>query len=40
MKSLARKNTHVKYENPSTNQSKVMTKAKVLEIRLKSKVRG
>jgi hypothetical protein len=29
MKDLARKNTHVKYESPSTYQSKVMTKVKV-----------
>jgi hypothetical protein len=31
MKSLARRNTHVKYESPSTYQSKVMTKVKVFE---------
>jgi hypothetical protein len=30
MKGLARRNTHVKYENPSTYQSKVITKIKVL----------
>jgi hypothetical protein len=29
MKELARRNTHVKYESPSTNQSKVITKVKV-----------
>jgi hypothetical protein len=29
MKGLARRNTHVKYENPSTNQSKVITNVKV-----------
>jgi hypothetical protein len=29
MKGLARRNTHVKYESPSTNQSKVITKVKV-----------
>jgi hypothetical protein len=31
MKCLARKNTHVKYESPTTNQSKVMTNIKILE---------
>jgi hypothetical protein len=31
MKSLARRNTHVKYESPRTYQSKVMTKVNVLE---------
>jgi hypothetical protein len=32
MKGLARRNQHVKYESPSSNQSKVMTKIiKVLE---------
>jgi hypothetical protein len=31
MTSLARRNAHVKYESPNTNQSKVMTKIKVLE---------
>ena len=30
MKGLAKRNTHVKYESPSTYQSKVMTKVKVL----------
>ena len=30
MKGLAIRNTHVKYESPSTHQSKVMTKIKVL----------
>jgi hypothetical protein len=29
MKGLARRNTHVIYESPSTNQSKVITKVKV-----------
>jgi hypothetical protein len=29
VKDLARRNTHVKYEKPSTNQSKVITKVKV-----------
>jgi hypothetical protein len=29
MKSLGRRNTHMKYESPSTNQSKVITKVKV-----------
>jgi hypothetical protein len=29
MKGLARRNTHAKYDNPSTNQSKVVTKVKV-----------
>jgi hypothetical protein len=29
MKGLARRNTHVKYESPSTIQSKVITKVKV-----------
>jgi hypothetical protein len=28
---LARSNTHVKYESPTTYQSNVMTKVKVLE---------
>jgi hypothetical protein len=37
MKDLARRNTHVKYESPSTYQSKVMTKVKVLE---KVKLKG
>jgi hypothetical protein len=31
MKGLARRNTHVKYESPTTYQSKVMTKVKVFE---------
>jgi hypothetical protein len=31
MKALARRNKHLKYENPSTYQSKVMTKVKVLK---------
>jgi hypothetical protein len=38
MKGLALRNTHVKYENPSTYQSKVMTKIKVLE--KKAKLQG
>jgi hypothetical protein len=29
MKGLARRNTHVKYESPTTYQSKVITKVKV-----------
>jgi hypothetical protein len=33
MKGLARRNTHMKYESPSTNQSKVITKVKVAEDR-------
>jgi hypothetical protein len=36
MKDLARRNTHVKYERPTTYQSKVMTKDKVFERRSKS----
>jgi hypothetical protein len=35
MKSLARKNTHAKYESPSIYHSKVMTKVKVLEKKVK-----
>jgi hypothetical protein len=35
MKSLARKNINVKYESPDTYQSKVMTKVKVLENKVK-----
>jgi hypothetical protein len=31
MKGLARRNTHVKYESPTTYLSKVMTKDKVFE---------
>jgi hypothetical protein len=31
MKGLARRNIHVKYESPTTNQSKVMTKIEVFE---------
>jgi hypothetical protein len=30
IKCLARRNTHVKYESPTTYQSKVVTKVKVL----------
>jgi hypothetical protein len=40
MKGLLRRNTQVKYESPTTYQSKVMTKVKVLERRSISKVRG
>jgi hypothetical protein len=35
MKGLARKNTHLKYESPSTYQSKVMTKFKVFKKKVK-----
>jgi hypothetical protein len=35
MKGLARWNTPVKHESPSTYQSKVMTKVKVLEKKVK-----
>jgi hypothetical protein len=35
MKGLARRNTHVKYESPSTYQSKVMTKVKLVEKKIK-----
>jgi hypothetical protein len=35
MKGLSRRNTHVKYESPTTYQSKVMTKVKVLEKKVK-----
>jgi hypothetical protein len=31
MKGLARRNTNVKYESPTTYQSNVMTKVKVFE---------
>jgi hypothetical protein len=37
MKGLARRNTHVKYEIPTTYQSKVMTKVKVFEKKVKLK---
>jgi hypothetical protein len=37
MKGLARRNTHLKYENPTTYQSEVMTKVKVFEKRAKLK---
>jgi hypothetical protein len=30
MKVVARRNTHLKYESPSTNKSKVITKVKVI----------
>jgi hypothetical protein len=39
MKGLARKNTHVKYESPSTYQSKVMTKVIVWKRRSNYKVK-
>jgi hypothetical protein len=35
MKGLARRNTHVKYESPTNYQSKVMTKVKVFEKKVK-----
>jgi hypothetical protein len=35
MKGLEKINTHVKYESPSTYQSKVMTKVKVLAKKVK-----
>jgi hypothetical protein len=35
MKRLARRNTHVKYESPTTYQSKVLTKVKVFEKKVK-----
>jgi hypothetical protein len=35
MKGLAKGNTHVKYDSPGTLQSKVMTKVKVLEKKVK-----
>jgi hypothetical protein len=35
MKDLANRNTHVKYENSTTHQSKVMTKIKVFEKKVK-----
>jgi hypothetical protein len=35
MKGLARRNTYLKYESPSTYQSKVMTKVKVYEKKVK-----
>jgi hypothetical protein len=35
MKGLAKRNLNVKYESPITNQSKVMTKVKVLEKKVK-----
>jgi hypothetical protein len=38
MNGLARRNTHVKYESPSTYKSKVMTKVKVFE--KKAKLQG
>jgi hypothetical protein len=38
MRGIARRNTHVKYESPTTYQSKVMTKVKVFK-RSNSKVK-
>jgi hypothetical protein len=35
MKGLARRNTYVKYESSTTHQSKVMTKVKVFEKKIK-----
>jgi hypothetical protein len=35
MKGLAKRNTHVKHENHITYQSKVMTKVKILEKKVK-----
>jgi hypothetical protein len=35
MKGLTRRNTHVKYESPTTYQSKVLTKVKVLKKNVK-----
>jgi hypothetical protein len=35
MKDIARRSAHVKYESPNTYQSKVMTKVKVLEKKVK-----
>jgi hypothetical protein len=42
MKGLARRNTHVKYESPTTYQSNVMTKVKYLEeyAKLQSQIHG
>jgi hypothetical protein len=40
MKGLAKSNIHVKYESPSTYQSKVLTKVKVSKRRSKVKVKG
>jgi hypothetical protein len=37
IKGIARRNTHVKYESLSTNQSKVMTQVKVFEKNVKLK---
>jgi hypothetical protein len=37
MKGFAKRNTHVKYESPSTYQSKVMTKDKVFEEKINLK---
>jgi hypothetical protein len=37
MKSLARGNSHVKYESPTTHQSNVMTKVNVFEKKVKLK---
>jgi hypothetical protein len=35
MKGLARRNTHVKFESPGTNQTKHMTKVKLFEKKVK-----
>jgi hypothetical protein len=40
MKGLAIRNTPVKYESPTTYQSKVKTKVKVLEKKVKLKGQG
>jgi hypothetical protein len=40
MKGLARRNIHVKYESPSTYQSKVMNNVKFSKRRSNSKVKG
>jgi hypothetical protein len=42
MKGLARRNTHVKYESPTTYKSKVMTKINLLTVSKtpRSKARG
>jgi hypothetical protein len=41
VKGLARRNTFMKYESPTTYQSKVMTKVKVFEkVKLKGQGQG
>jgi hypothetical protein len=40
MKGLGKRNTHVKYESPSTCQSKVITKVKVLMTDGQTAIRG